>query len=115
MEYPCARHATNCLCGFSCNVTHMYLDFANVKKQVLYVYPTVYCSMMLALKPAILLGWIRIFVPARSKGPLFWTASGLIAVNIMLWAAVVIILNFQCVPREKVFNRQLLGYCIDRK
>ncbi|KAH8897432.1 hypothetical protein GQ53DRAFT_743130 [Thozetella sp. PMI_491] len=74
-----------------------------------------YCMVMLLLKTAILVEWIRIFVPGRKRDAFFWAATALIVLNTMLYISAIVSDIFACKPIPKMWDIWLDGTCIDRK
>ncbi|KAI1775032.1 hypothetical protein F4818DRAFT_451951 [Hypoxylon cercidicola] len=79
------------------------------------IYVTTYGLTMLFAKPAILLEWIRIFVPYPTRNAFFVTCWILIIINCGYYIAGIFTVNFGCSPREKSWYTWLPGTCIDRK
>jgi hypothetical protein len=70
---------------------------------------------MFMLKPAILIEWMRIFVPIRTRNLFFWVSWILIAVDMMLYACAVLTTFAACQPIQKLWYFWLNGTCINRK
>ncbi|KAI1326473.1 hypothetical protein F5Y16DRAFT_421779 [Xylariaceae sp. FL0255] len=67
-------------------------------------------------KAAILIEWVRIFVPRGTRNLFYWAAKILLIVIFLLYSAYIITENLSCVPHEKIWNKLLPdGYCIDDK
>jgi hypothetical protein len=60
--------------------------------------------IIMLLKVAILLSWIRLFTPARQRNAMFWISHVLIWSNILFYGIGTIVEIFQCTPREKIWN-----------
>ncbi|KAF2638709.1 hypothetical protein P280DRAFT_482043 [Massarina eburnea CBS 473.64] len=73
-------------------------------------------SLML-VKVAILLSWIRLFVPLKQRNAFFWVSHALIWSNVLFYGIGTITEIFQCTPREKIWNPLLIeageagGHC----
>ncbi|KAI0173110.1 hypothetical protein GGR52DRAFT_571608 [Hypoxylon sp. FL1284] len=78
-------------------------------------FDTVYGLNMLFAKPAVLLEWIRIFVPRPTRNAFFVTCWILIVINCRFYIAGILAVNFGCHPREKSWYTWLPGTCVDRK
>ena len=65
----------------------------------------------MATKVAVLLQYLRIFVPLRNR--VFWLTWSLIAVNIIINTALAVSFGFQCLPRRKIWTPTLDGQCIN--
>ncbi|KAI9155710.1 hypothetical protein HJFPF1_08299 [Paramyrothecium foliicola] len=89
-----------------------FLYFVNVASSFYIV--TVGC-----LKAAILLEWLRIFIPHRTSNvttTVFrYTSYAVLTINTLFYAAVLIAGNLSCIPQAKIWNPLLPGKCIDRK
>ncbi|KAI1738062.1 hypothetical protein F4680DRAFT_426947 [Xylaria scruposa] len=73
-----------------------------------------YNLTMIFSKAAILLEWVRIFVPFAKRNAFFWTAHILIVANTLLYIAGPILAYLYCIPLEKYWRPWLPGTCIDR-
>ncbi|KAL8724574.1 MAG: hypothetical protein Q9181_006767, partial [Wetmoreana brouardii] len=62
-------------------------------------------------KVAVLLQYLRIFVPARNRN--FYLTWSLVAVNLVINISLAFSFAFQCIPREKIWTPTLEGQCID--
>lgn len=67
---------------------------------------------MLASKVAILLEWLRIFVPKGTRNTFFWMSVVLIVLNVLLYGIGLIIQNVQCSPIEALWDYTIAGECI---
>jgi len=56
------------------------------------------------LKVAILLDWIRVFVPMRTRNYFFWISYLLIGANIIYYIAAVIVETTRCNPPKTVLE-----------
>src|SRR5262245_62007108 len=66
------------------------------------------------LKAAILLEWIRLFVPLGQRNAFFWTCHAVMWVNFIFYTACTFLELFGCRPREKLWNRLMPeGKCIN--
>ncbi|KAF2260236.1 hypothetical protein CC78DRAFT_418336, partial [Lojkania enalia] len=65
-------------------------------------------SIML-IKVAILLSWIRIFVPMKQRNAFFWVSHALIWSNVLFYGIGTITEIWQCKPREKIWNPFLIA------
>jgi hypothetical protein len=66
---------------------------------------------ILSIKLAILLEWIRIFVPRGTKGFVYWASYALMWANIAFTLSVVVALNVSCTPYEFTWNKLMKGNC----
>jgi len=74
-----------------------------------------YSLMMLMLKTAILIEWVRIFVPDRKRNIFYWASAMLIFINVGAYASAIFTTFAGCRPLEKVWHFWVPGVCIDRK
>ncbi|KAK8057211.1 hypothetical protein PG996_011148 [Apiospora saccharicola] len=76
-----------------------------------------FTTTILLLKTAILLEWLRLFVPGpgrnRRRNPLYWISVVLLAVNGGFNAAAIVVVNLACIPHEKSWNPLVPGRCFD--
>ncbi|KAI1120196.1 hypothetical protein F5Y10DRAFT_258887 [Nemania abortiva] len=72
-----------------------------------------YAVTLGAIKVAILLEWLDIFVPRYTRNYFFWCAHILLWINALFYFAAILVLNLTCMPREKYWNRLLDGTCIN--
>ncbi|RFU73359.1 integral membrane pth11 [Trichoderma arundinaceum] len=80
-----------------------------------FVYGVFYSIVLPLLKVAIIIEWIRLFVPTtKSKSPFFWGALAIMAVQTVSGIAIVIALNLQCTPHERIWDFRVPdGKCFD--
>ncbi|KAI5921031.1 hypothetical protein F4810DRAFT_679833 [Camillea tinctor] len=70
---------------------------------------------IMLMKAAILLEWLRIFVPRGEHGYFYWICRVLLLINFLFYSAGIIALDLTCIPFEKTWDRTLPGRCIDSK
>lgn len=71
---------------------------------------------LLCVRAAIILDWVRIFVPAGTRNALFWTSHVLLCVVITFYIALIFAENLSCIPREKIWNPLVPGgRCISQQ
>ncbi|KAF2004265.1 hypothetical protein P154DRAFT_485419 [Amniculicola lignicola CBS 123094] len=68
-----------------------------------------YGLVIMLLKAAILLSWLRIFVPMGQRNAMFWISHGLIWSNVLFYGIGTAVEIFQCTPREKIWNPLYVG------
>ncbi|KAI1123811.1 hypothetical protein F5Y10DRAFT_251096 [Nemania abortiva] len=71
-----------------------------------------YSVAILLLKVAILLQWLRIFVPHGTKGFSYWTCQALIYINALLYLSTVIAICASCKPYRRLWDKTIPGTCI---
>ncbi|KAH9883257.1 hypothetical protein F4778DRAFT_710708 [Xylariomycetidae sp. FL2044] len=72
-----------------------------------------YCVSLTLFKTAILIEWTRFFVPLAVRNSFFWTCHVLIWINIGLYVAIIVAINFTCDPPAKRLRPWLPGHCIN--
>ncbi|KID84519.1 hypothetical protein MGU_08337 [Metarhizium guizhouense ARSEF 977] len=78
------------------------------------VFQMIYPPSMGAAKYFVCIQLKRIFSPRRSSGgAVRWALNGLIAATIMYYIACFFTFTFQCIPRDKIWNPEVAGKCID--
>ncbi|POS71822.1 hypothetical protein DHEL01_v209784 [Diaporthe helianthi] len=74
-----------------------------------------YGLLMLLLKTAIVLEWIRIFVPHRTRNIFYWSSVILVLVNSGFYIASIAITFGNCRPLEKLWHFWLPGTCLESR
>ncbi|GAP87777.2 putative ribosomal protein L36e [Rosellinia necatrix] len=74
-----------------------------------------YEAVMLAIKPMILLEWIRIFASAGPRTAFNWTCYILAAINILLYLGSILTDAVSCTPREYWWDRTIEGHCANTR
>ncbi|KAK4218896.1 hypothetical protein QBC37DRAFT_478619 [Rhypophila decipiens] len=75
-----------------------------------YVFVT-YLFLLVFGKTAILLEWVRIFVPAGTRPLFWWLAHALIAINIISGTIIAFFTIFDCSPVDKFWKGWIDGSC----
>ncbi|KAK7706635.1 hypothetical protein SLS64_007466 [Diaporthe eres] len=73
-----------------------------------------FLGLLIPIKTAILVEWIRIFLPngGNRRNLFFWACHFMIWANIVFCIVMLILVNLSCVPYEYLWNRTLKGgYC----
>lgn len=81
----------------------------------MYIFSVCYSASLLFAKAAILLEWIRIFVPRGMRNRFFWSASILLTINTLLYIAATVAVVCSCIPPRREWNPFIEGTCLDRK
>jgi hypothetical protein len=69
---------------------------------------------MFAAKPSVLMLYLRVFVPPRSKKTwVYYSILFVMGFNVLFYVANTFIEIFSCTPREKIWNPTIPGYCIN--
>ncbi|KAK7936646.1 uncharacterized protein PG986_015084 [Apiospora aurea] len=66
------------------------------------------------LKVAILLDWMRIFVPAGTRGSFFWACHVVMWINILWTVIMLIAVNLSCIPHQAIWDLTVHGKCFDK-
>ncbi|KAI0966394.1 hypothetical protein F4678DRAFT_449249 [Xylaria arbuscula] len=72
-----------------------------------------YAICIVLFKSAILLEWIRIFVPRATRGAFYWSCHALMWANVLFYTAIFIVGNTTCKPYAKLWDKTLPGTCND--
>ncbi|KAI3326934.1 hypothetical protein HD806DRAFT_531530 [Xylariaceae sp. AK1471] len=108
-----------CYCGYDLSFSagwsvHQWnvrvKDLAHVFYMV-HVGSLLYSVGIMLLKIAILLQWVRVFVPRGTKGSFYWTCHALIGINILLYLAIVIAVCVSCKPFRRIWDKTVPGTC----
>ncbi|KAI1364850.1 hypothetical protein F5Y08DRAFT_305567 [Xylaria arbuscula] len=77
----------------------------------LHVGSLLYSVSIMLLKVAILVQWIRIFVPRGSKGSFYWTSYVLTLANVLLYSSILISICTACRPYNRIWDETADGTC----
>ncbi|KAI0818348.1 hypothetical protein GGR55DRAFT_71664 [Xylaria sp. FL0064] len=72
-----------------------------------------YLATMIFLKSAILLEWIRLFVPGKTRNAFFWTCHTVAILNALYYTANIIVENVSCTPKAYWWDKSLTGHCLN--
>ncbi|KAI1078175.1 hypothetical protein F5B20DRAFT_231253 [Whalleya microplaca] len=79
-----------------------------------YVLATIlYCCALMLIKISILLEWAHLFVPRYARNLFYRICHGMIFANALLYIAIIVVINFACTPRERIWRRWVPGTCIN--
>lgn len=70
---------------------------------------TMHALTMMFLKIAILISWMRLFVPTKQRNWFYITSYFLICATTLFYSIGALAEIFQCTPREKIWNPLLVG------
>ncbi|KAJ2989205.1 hypothetical protein NUW58_g3589 [Xylaria curta] len=70
-----------------------------------------YGVCIILYKTAIILEWIRIFVPRATRGRFFWLCQALLWVNLLFYTSMFVVGNTSCKPYAKLWDHTLPGTC----
>ncbi|KAH9988237.1 hypothetical protein F4779DRAFT_277749 [Xylariaceae sp. FL0662B] len=117
--------------GYACYVTDIYIGYRviicpgtfihqwDVRMRdmpevllPLFISKSLYTGVLLTLKAAILLEWVRIFVPRDRRNMFCWSCYAVLGANTIFYVIMLFVRNFACVPAEKIWNPMFVGgYC----
>ncbi len=66
------------------------------------------------LKAAIILEWVRLFVPRGTRNWFYWTGYLLLFIHACLFVSIVVSLNMICIPYKKNWDFTTQGRCLHR-
>lgn len=72
-----------------------------------------YCIEILLVKVAILLQYLRVFVPLKNRNLMFWACHALIWLNFFVYVTCFFLVVFPCEPVKKFWNPWIEGSCLD--
>ncbi|KAI0398144.1 hypothetical protein F5Y17DRAFT_215620 [Xylariaceae sp. FL0594] len=72
-----------------------------------------YAVSILLLKVAIILEWMRIFIPRGTRNNFFWACHALLWTNVVFYITILIVGNASCKPYAKLWDETLPGPCRD--
>ncbi|PTB78499.1 hypothetical protein M440DRAFT_1329145 [Trichoderma longibrachiatum ATCC 18648] len=82
--------------------------------QWVFVYGVFYSIVLPLLKVAIMIEWIRLFVPTnKAKSPFFWGVCVISFIQVTSGIAIAIALNLQCTPHERIWDFRVEGKCFN--
>jgi hypothetical protein len=64
------------------------------------------------VKVAVLLQWLRVFVPRGVRNAFFWILHVTIWIHVGFYGALTLVEIWSCNPREKIWNPWIPGTCI---
>ncbi|KAI2640767.1 hypothetical protein GGS26DRAFT_176551 [Hypomontagnella submonticulosa] len=104
------------------NTVGFYIHLWNLRGTTLveisyigFIVDITYSLLLLFAKTAILLEWVRIFVPDLSRNWFYWAARIMMVINFCLYFSTVLSTVGACQPVERMWKFWLPGTCIDRK
>ncbi|KAI0539681.1 hypothetical protein GGR58DRAFT_463759 [Xylaria digitata] len=72
-----------------------------------------YLATMIFLKSAILMEWVRLFVPGKTRNAFFWTCYAVATLNALYYTANIIVENVSCTPKAFWWDKSLTGHCLN--
>ncbi|KAI1410706.1 hypothetical protein F5Y13DRAFT_70998 [Hypoxylon sp. FL1857] len=75
----------------------------------LFLSASFYIGVVLTIKAAILLEWIRIFIPSGVRNRFFWLVYGVLGANTIFYIITLFVMNFACVPVQKNWDPLYVG------
>ncbi|KAI1152600.1 hypothetical protein F4825DRAFT_305033 [Nemania diffusa] len=82
---------------------------------IIYTNTSFFQATMGSVKTAILLEWMRIFVPPGTRTTFWWACQVVMWINILYYTSVVIFSAISCSPHEKIWHPTLPGKCFNTK
>lgn len=74
-----------------------------------------YAVTIMCIKVSIMLDWIRIFVPSRTRNVFFYACWAVLIVNTTYYIANIIATNLACIPFRAIYDKTIPGKCLDEK
>ncbi|KAH9907513.1 hypothetical protein F4778DRAFT_544867 [Xylariomycetidae sp. FL2044] len=74
-----------------------------------------YCVSILLIKSSILIEWLHLFVPLRTRNTFYWCCVALLAVNGVFYITLFTISNLACTPYRRNWDKTVPGHCMDIK
>lgn len=72
--------------------------------------------VIMLMKAAIIIEWIKIFVPGRTRNKFFWCAWALVGLNTGFYVAGIVSENLSCIPFQMIWDKTITdGHCINTK
>lgn len=88
-----------------------------IKFQLVHIGEISYSIGMFLIKLAILLQYLRFFVPDYKRNKMFWSCHGLIWLNFIFYSSYICLTIFSCHPIKKGWSQQVYpeikGSCLD--
>ncbi|KAI1192470.1 hypothetical protein F5X97DRAFT_340394 [Nemania serpens] len=84
-------------------------------RYILLIGASFYDADILFIKVAILLDWLHLFVPGKTRNWFFWVCWAVLTVNTLYYIANIIAVNLTCIPFEASWNVLVTGKCLDQK
>lgn len=85
-------------------------------EQNIHVGSNLITAVILCMKSAILLEWVHIFVPAKTRNAFWWTTWTMFTINGLFYLSGIFAENFSCRPYRSIWDKTVPGYnCIDVK
>ena len=84
-------------------------------KQLVHLATCFYIVTLMLAKIAVLLEWLRVFVPTGSRNAFFWACHITIWINALFYVAVMLVENLNCFPFEKIWDKTVPGRCVNQQ
>ncbi|KAI3396139.1 hypothetical protein diail_470, partial [Diaporthe ilicicola] len=82
---------------------------------ILLIGANLYAVNIMCIKVAIMLDWLRIFVPGKTRNAFFWTCWAVLICNTMYYTANIVALNLECISYRAIWDITMTGQCLDQK
>lgn len=84
--------------------------------QILHLGANFYVVIITCVKTAIILDWLRIFVPGKTRNAFFWTCWAVLICNVLYYIANLMALNLACIPYQAIWDITITdATCLDEK
>ncbi|KAI1817167.1 hypothetical protein GGS20DRAFT_592586 [Poronia punctata] len=84
-------------------------------RYILLIGANFYAVNILCIKVAIILEWLHLFVPGKTRNAIFWACWAVLVINTSYYVANVVALNLTCIPYEAAWDVLVAGKCLDQK
>ncbi|KAI0010007.1 hypothetical protein F4779DRAFT_579574 [Xylariaceae sp. FL0662B] len=74
-----------------------------------------YAVNIMCIKVAIMLEWLRVFVPGRTRNTFYWSCWAVLIVNTTYYIANVVAINLTCIPYQAIWDITMSGKCLNQK
>ncbi|KAI0388482.1 hypothetical protein F5Y17DRAFT_463653 [Xylariaceae sp. FL0594] len=89
-------------------------DYLGLVAWILHIFANLISSSTACIKAAILLDWIRIFVPLNTHNFFFWTSAVVLTLQSTFHVVMIAVENLSCIPHEKIWDQSVRwGACIN--
>ncbi|KAI0862763.1 hypothetical protein F4860DRAFT_110832 [Xylaria cubensis] len=78
---------------------------------LIHVASELYAVCIVLIKSAILLEWVRIFVPRATRGAFFWICYIMLWTNVVFYTVIFICANLSCTPFARMWDKTVPGNC----
>ncbi|KAI1824075.1 hypothetical protein F4861DRAFT_507709 [Xylaria intraflava] len=101
--------------GYFVNQWNVQVKTLSEFNKVITIGGSFYSGNMLFIKIAILLDWLHMFVPGKTRNAFFWACWAVLSVNTLYYIAAIVAINLTCIPLEAWWNFFVHGHCLNQK